>query len=103
MRAIDELLMRLRRFASGEAHLLTDANAIVLGGTLAKFGQNAELRAVLLNTKTRVIAEASPTDRISGIGLSSDDEHAHHPLQWGGLNLLGFALMAARASLEICP
>ncbi len=28
MSAIDELLMRLRRFASGEAHLLTDANAI---------------------------------------------------------------------------
>ncbi len=72
-----------KRFGRGvrgfsEAIWVSHREEIVFTGTLAKFNQNAELRAVLLNTKTRVIAEASPTDRIWGIGLSSDDEHAHN-------------------------
>ena len=44
-------------------------------------------------------AEASPLDRIWGIGLAGDDERAQDPARWRGLNLLGFALMEARARL----
>ena len=34
-----------------------------------------------------------------GIGLAADDPRAHDPVQWRGLNLLGFALMDVRARL----
>jgi predicted NAD-dependent protein-ADP-ribosyltransferase YbiA (DUF1768 family) len=38
-------------------------------------------------------------DRIWGIGLTADDPRAATPSTWRGLNLLGFALMAARDQL----
>jgi ribA/ribD-fused uncharacterized protein len=42
--------------------------------------------------------EASPVDRIWGIGLASDDAKARDPNTWHGLNRLGFALMKVRQS-----
>jgi ribA/ribD-fused uncharacterized protein len=79
-----------------------DANryAIVLAGSVAKFGQHDDLRAYLLGTGKRVLVEASPMDRIWGIGLSKDDPRAADPARWRGLNLLGFALMEAREMLR---
>ncbi|WDZ82852.1 NADAR family protein [Micromonospora cathayae] len=73
---------------------------IVVAGNIAKFGQHPELRDYLLGTRGRVLVEASPLDRVWGIGLAADDERAHRPAQWRGLNLLGFALMDVRAALE---
>ncbi|MEV7009512.1 NADAR family protein [Streptosporangium sp. NPDC051022] len=72
---------------------------IVVRGSVAKFGAHPELRAFLLGTGTRVLVEASPVDRIWGIGLATDDERAATPSTWQGLNLLGFALMDARDAL----
>ena len=43
--------------------------------------------------------EASPVDRIWGIGIAADHEDARRPARWPGLNLLGFALMEARTGL----
>jgi hypothetical protein len=73
---------------------------VVETGSVAKFGQNDDLRSYLLNTGERVLVEASPHDRIWGIGLSAEDERARFPHQWRGLNLLGFALMKARERLR---
>jgi len=73
--------------------------AIVLSGTLAKFAQNADLARVLHQTGSMVLVEASPVDRVWGIGLSASDETATDPSRWRGLNLLGFALMDAREAL----
>jgi len=73
--------------------------ALVLEGNRAKFGQNADLRAFLLGTGERVLAEASPLDAIWGIGLEEDDPAARLPERWRGLNLLGFALMRVRQEL----
>ncbi len=73
---------------------------IVVRGNLAKFGQNAELGAFLANTGDRVLVEASPVDRIWGIGLAEDDARAQDPERWRGLNLLGFALMEVRGRLR---
>ncbi|MEU4850402.1 NADAR family protein [Streptomyces gilvosporeus] len=73
---------------------------LVVEGNLHKFGQDAGLRDFLLGTNSRVLVEASPVDRIWGIGLAADDERAEHPLQWRGLNLLGFALMEVRQRLR---
>ncbi|GLW98958.1 hypothetical protein Misp02_30450 [Microtetraspora sp. NBRC 16547] len=73
---------------------------VVVRGNTAKFGQHSELRRYLLSTRNRVLAEASPNDRIWGIGLAVDDDRAASPATWQGLNLLGFALMATRGALE---
>ena len=69
-------------------------------GNVAKFSQNAELGAFLLGTGHQVLVEASPVDPIWGIGLAATDPAAQDPRAWRGLNLLGFALMAARDVLR---
>ncbi|MQS12132.1 NADAR family protein [Streptomyces kaniharaensis] len=72
---------------------------LVVEGNVAKFGQDPALREYLLGTERRVLVEASPVDRVWGIGLAADDERAAQPSKWRGENLLGFALMEARARL----
>ncbi|MFB7474628.1 NADAR family protein [Kitasatospora sp. NPDC056184] len=72
---------------------------LVVEGNVAKFGGHEELRGYLLSTRQRVLVEASPLDRIWGIGLGADHESARRPAEWRGQNLLGFALMEARARL----
>ncbi|MDI9888319.1 NADAR family protein [Streptomyces sp. HNM0645] len=73
---------------------------IVVEGNVHKFSQHPELSAFLLGTGERVLVEASPMDRIWGIGLAADDERANDPARWRGLNLLGFALMEVRERLR---
>lgn len=73
---------------------------IVVAGSVAKFGSDPGLRAYLVGTGDRVLVEASPRDRIWGIGLSADDPAAQDPARWRGQNLLGFALMEARSRLR---
>jgi len=73
---------------------------IVVQGNLHKFSQNKSLLQFLLATKNKILAEASPLDRIWGIGLSANDEMAKNPKRWKGLNLLGFTLMEVRDLLS---
>jgi ribA/ribD-fused uncharacterized protein len=77
-----------------------EVQGIVVAGSTAKFGQDPGLRAYLVGTGQRVLVEASPLDRVWGIGLAADDPRAADPAGWRGLNLLGFALMEARATLS---
>lgn len=72
---------------------------LVVAGNVAKFGQHPALLSYLLGTANRVLVEASPVDRIWGIGLAADDARAADPSTWRGANLLGFALMEARERL----
>ncbi|NMO54034.1 NADAR family protein [Actinoplanes sp. TBRC 11911] len=72
---------------------------IVVAGNMAKFGRHEDLRVFLPGTRRRVLVEASPVDRIWGIGLGRDDPAAGDPRRWRGLNLLGFALMRVRDAL----
>ncbi len=76
------------------------ARQIVTEGNVAKFSQNSELKDYLKSTGETVLVEASPYDRIWGIGLKADDERAKHPNTWHGQNLLGFALMDARTEIQ---
>ncbi len=69
---------------------------IVIRGNVAKFSQNAELREFLLGTNMRVLVEASPYDKIWGIGMGADDGKCENPTLWNGTNFLGFCLMEAR-------
>ena len=72
---------------------------VVVRGNVAKFEQNGPLRSFLVNTGRRVLVEASPVDRVWGIGLAAGDERATRPSAWRGANLLGFALMEVRERL----
>jgi ribA/ribD-fused uncharacterized protein len=73
---------------------------IVYRGNMAKFGQNADLRELLLATGDKTLVEASPKDRIWGIGLAADDPRATNRSAWRGKNWLGEALMRVRADLR---
>ena len=73
---------------------------IVKEGNFHKFSQNTALKTFLLNTKERVLVEASPVDPIWGIGMASDHQDILNPEKWQGLNLLGFALMEVRDELR---
>ena len=46
---------------------------------MAKFSQTEDLRAFLLSTCDQGVAEASPYDRIWGIGLKATDAKAQPP------------------------
>ncbi|RED62963.1 MULTISPECIES: NADAR family protein [Cohnella] len=72
---------------------------IVKRGCLAKFSQNPQLWDFLKSTRNRILVEASPPDRIWGIGMGQSNPNADNPLQWRGRNLLGFALTEARDEL----
>lgn len=72
---------------------------IVTHGNFAKFSQNQELQEYLITTHGKVLVEASPYDKIWGIGLARNEAAARNPTQWQGLNLLGFSIMKARAQL----
>lgn len=87
VRGFDQALWERERFA------------LVTEGSVHKFVQHPGLRAFLQGTGSRVLVEASPLDRIWGIGLAADDPRAQDPAAWRGLNLLGFALMEARGRL----
>lgn len=56
--------------------------AIVVAAGLAKFAANQDLRAYVASTSGRVLVEASPRDRVWGIGLAASDEQARDPRQW---------------------
>lgn len=72
----------------------------VYKGNYAKFQQNKGLLYALSKAKDKIIVEASPTDQIWGIGLSTDDDRRFDPEQWRGTNWLGEVLMKVRDDLE---
>jgi ribA/ribD-fused uncharacterized protein len=73
--------------------------AIVRAGNAAKFTQNRDLLAQLLATAGTELVEASPYDKIWGIGLAATDERAQDPTKWKGQNLLGKILTELRDHL----
>lgn len=67
---------------------------IAYHGNKFKFGQNEELKEALLETGDLILVEASPLDRIWGIGYK--EAKAMENMRDWGLNLLGIALMRVR-------
>ncbi|WP_420385903.1 NADAR family protein [Roseivirga sp.] len=76
---------------------------IVRVGNVNKFSQNPELQEYLINTKNRILVEASPVDQIWGVGLSKESPKINNVYSWRGSNLLGFALMEVRDFLRDSP
>ena len=73
---------------------------VVYRGLLAKFGQNEELKKILLDTGEELMAECSASDRIWGNGLSMHDERRFNVAEWNGQNLMGYNLMLVREELR---
>ena len=73
---------------------------IVYEGLTAKFSQNEDLKAKLLETKDVILAECAVRDKIWGVGLSMTDEKRFDKDKWKGQNLLGYALMLVREHLS---
>lgn len=64
---------------------------------MAKFGQNPKLKQLLVETGNAELVEASPYDRVWGVGV--DVRAAMNKQNWNGQNLLGKALMDVRTQL----
>ncbi len=73
---------------------------IVVEGNKAKFGQNTDIKEFLLSTGDAILVEASPYDKIWGIGLDRETAMKGTVEQWQGENLLGCALMEVRDYLR---
>lgn len=76
-----------------------NAMEIVFKGNKAKFEQNSEYLDLLLSTKGKTIVEASPTDKVWGIGLTEADEKSKNIMHWQGTNWLGIVLTELRQEL----
>lgn len=72
---------------------------IMVSILVEKFKQNPELKQILLDTHDDVIIEASPTDKIWGVGKGPETITADKKT-WNGLNLLGYSLMKTRDLLK---
>jgi ribA/ribD-fused uncharacterized protein len=72
------------------------AKPLVAEGSYAKFSQNPQALITLLATDGTTLVEASPSDRIWGIGLSAHDHRARDRKTWLGLNWLGEVLTDVR-------
>ena len=75
------------------------AKQVVYDANYAKFTQHVQLLEELLNTGNTTIVEASPYDRIWGIGLSASDPRAQDRNQWRGTNWLGEVLTQVREDI----
>ena len=64
-----------------------------------QFDQNPILRKALFDTKGTTLIEASPYDKIWGIGLGLYDKRALDRNQWIGQNRFGECLMEVRDKL----
>jgi ribA/ribD-fused uncharacterized protein len=62
---------------------------IMVAGLLAKADQNLDVGAWIDGTGDMEIVEASPYDRIWGVGLAAEDPRIRDKSKWRGQNLLG--------------
>ncbi|XP_034334941.2 uncharacterized protein [Magallana gigas] len=73
---------------------------IVEKGNIAKFSQNDDLKMTLFSTYPKTLVEASPYDKVWGIGLRKNDPRAWSKSTWQGKNLLGEILTRVRDKLR---
>lgn len=69
---------------------------VVKQGAKLKFSQHSDLLETLLQTKGTTLVEASPYDKIWGIGLEAHDPRSLNRKTWRGENRLGHILTELR-------
>ncbi len=72
---------------------------ITFNGLIHKYKQNPILKEQILNTNNKIIVEASPTDRIWGIGMGVSNPELENQNKWGQ-NILGKILMRVRKNIK---
>lgn len=83
-----------------EAIWKSNRERIVLEGNMLKFSQDKVLARALFATGDKLLVEASPVDKIWGVGMNAKTASRSSKRQWKGLNLLGKALMETRLILR---
>ena len=73
---------------------------VVYDANYAKFTQLKSFYNALMATGDTELVEASPEDKIWGIGLSEDDPRAQDKSQWQGTNWLGEIITQVREDLK---
>ncbi len=96
-RICKELGRKVRNF-NAETWMIM-SYSIMVSVNMAKYSQNPELKKILLSTGDKTIVEASPYDKIWGIGLYWNTDECLNESNWQGMNLLGKALMEVRSKL----
>lgn len=76
------------------------AYQIVLRANLAKFSQHKTLKKLVFESGDLIFVEASPYDKIWGIGLDAKDPKAWDEATWQGKNWLGNCITLARDTLR---
>ena len=69
---------------------------IMLNINRHKYIENYLYKQMLIETGTRTIVEASPYDKVWGVGLGENHEDIEDESKWDGQNLLGKVLMELR-------
>ena len=77
-----------------------NARKIVYTGNYARFTQNEDDKELLLSTGDKTCVEASPVDKIWGIGLAATDPRALNRATWRGRNWLGEVLTQVREDIK---
>lgn len=93
-----ELGRQVKNFVQGTWE--KSAIDIVTRVNVAKFSQDLELKKQLLDTGDKILVEASPVDKIWGVGMAVGDKDIEDPSKWRGKNWLGEALMRARKEIR---
>ena len=73
---------------------------IMVPGLVSKFLQDTYCLNTILDSGDSILVEASPYDKIWGIGMAEDDPRATNPSKWEGKNLLGKVLMRVRDEIR---
>lgn len=99
--ASPKVVKALGRQVSGFCQKTWDkvAKLVVYRGNYAKYTQNLDLATKLLDTAGTLMVEASPYDKIWGIGLTAEAAQQTDPLHWPGRNWLGEILTKVRERL----
>lgn len=65
-----------------------------------KFKKNENIQEILLSTEDAILVEASPYDKLWGVGLNQNNADIYDISKWRGKNILGYALMKVREQLK---
>lgn len=76
------------------------AKNYVFDGNFAKFTQHEDLKQIILSTGNKTLVEASPYDKLWGIGVAEDDQRALSRATWPGKNWLGEVLTNVRNKIR---
>lgn len=75
------------------------ATEVIYRGNYLKFSKEP-LLTLLLNTRGKILVEASPFDIIYGVGIRKDNPAINNYKNWNGKNKLGFILTDLRIELQ---